>query len=107
MSTKIANLARLALRQQVEFLGDGQVSLDSLWRAWGSPAGHDPRRWAELAAPLLGGFAAYLANLESGDRAPEEDATALGLARGVEGPVALRRHHEPRVHRLGLRQLSR
>jgi hypothetical protein len=71
MSTKIANLARLALRQQVEFLGDGQVSLDSLWRAWGSPAGHDPRRWAELAAPLLTGFAAYLANLESGDRAPE------------------------------------
>ena len=65
------NLARLALRQQVEFLGGGQVSLDSLWRAWGSPAGHDPRKWSELAAPLLSGFAAYLANLETADRAPE------------------------------------
>src|SRR5262249_37581901 len=71
MSAKIANLARLALRQQVEFLGGGQVSLDSLWRAWGSPTGHDPRRWAELAAPLLSRFAEDLANLESDDRAPE------------------------------------
>lgn len=71
MSAKIANLASLALRQQVEFLGGGQVSLDSLWRAWGSPVGHDPRSWAELAAPLLGGFAAYLANIESDDRSAE------------------------------------
>jgi hypothetical protein len=68
---KINTFARLALSQQVEFLGGGQVSLDSLWRAWGSPDGHDPRKWSELAAPLLTGFAAYLANLETGDRAPE------------------------------------
>jgi hypothetical protein len=71
MSMRISNFARLALSQQVEFLGGGQVSLDSLWRAWGSPDGHDPRTWSELAAPLLTGFAAYLANLESGDRARE------------------------------------
>lgn len=72
MNTMIANLARLALRQQVELLGGGQVSLDSLWRAWGSPDGHDPRRWTELAAPLLSGFAAYLANLDGAGRSPEE-----------------------------------
>jgi hypothetical protein len=71
MSTKISNLAGLALRQQVEFLGGGQVSLDSLWRAWGSPHGHDPGRWSELAAPLLAGFAAYLANLGGQDAEPE------------------------------------
>ena len=58
--------ARLALRQQVEIFGGDQVSLESLWRAVGNPAGHDPRRWAELAAPLLSGFSAYLARLEGG-----------------------------------------
>ena len=29
-----------------------------------SPAGHDPERWAELAAPLLSGFSAYLDRLD-------------------------------------------
>jgi hypothetical protein len=72
MTAMIANMARLALRQQVEFLGGDQVSLDSLWRAWGSPDGHDPRRWSELAAPLLAGFAAYLNNLEGAGRAADE-----------------------------------
>lgn len=71
MSVKTSGLARLALRQQVEFLGDGQVSLDSLWRAWGSPSGHDPRSWTELAAPLLSGFAAYRSNLDGTDRSLE------------------------------------
>jgi hypothetical protein len=61
---KTTGLARLILRQQVEFFGGGQVSLDSLWRASGSPDGHDPRGWSELAAPLLSGFAAYLGNLD-------------------------------------------
>lgn len=76
MTTMITNLARLAMRQQVELLGGHQVSLDSLWRAWGSPDGHDPRRWSELAAPLLDGFAAYLANLG-------------GAGRGADGPRLL------------------
>lgn len=71
MNTMIANVARLHLRQQVELLGGGQVSLDSLWRAWGSPDGHDPRRWSELAAPLLSGFAAYLASVDGDDGDPE------------------------------------
>jgi len=72
MSTSISKLARVALGQQVEFLGSDQVSLDSLWRAWGSPKGHDPRRWSQLAAPLLSGFAAYLENLDRRDRAPDK-----------------------------------
>jgi len=72
MTTMITNMARLALRQQVELLGGDHVSLDSLWRAWGSPEGHDPRRWSELAAPLLAGFAAYLANLDGDSRAPDQ-----------------------------------
>jgi hypothetical protein len=67
MSFNASGLARLALKQQVEFLGGGQVSLDSLWRAWGSPNGHDPRNWSELAAPLFSGFAAYLTNLDGND----------------------------------------
>jgi hypothetical protein len=65
MAIQTPDLARLALTQQVEFFGGDQVSLDSLWRAWGSPARHDPRLWSELAAPLLSGFAGYLANLSS------------------------------------------
>jgi hypothetical protein len=81
MSTMIFNMGRLALQQQVELLGGGQVSLDSLWRAWGSPEGRDPRSWSVLAAPLLAGFAAYLANLEGDDRDPES-ARLLWVWRG-------------------------
>lgn len=72
MSLRSLNRARLALSQQVEFLGDGQVSLHSLWRAWGSPDGHDPRTWSGLAAPLLSGFSDYLSNLDRRDRGPED-----------------------------------
>ncbi len=68
--------ARLALRQQVEIFGGHQVSLDSLWRAVASPDGHDPRRWSELAAPLLAGFSTYLERLDG-----ETESTA--------GPVRL------------------
>jgi len=67
--------ARLALRQQVEFFGGDQVSLDSLWRAVASPDGHDPRRWSDLAAPLLSGFSTYLDRLDG-----ERELTA-GAAR--------------------------
>jgi hypothetical protein len=56
--------ARLALRQQVEFFGGDQVSLDSLWRSVASPDGHDPRRWSDLAAPLLSGFSTHLERLD-------------------------------------------
>jgi hypothetical protein len=63
--------ARLALKQQVEIFGGDQVSLDSLWRSVASPAGHDPRRWVDLAAPLLAGFSTYLERLND-----ERHATA-------------------------------
>jgi hypothetical protein len=63
MGVKTIGWARLALRQQVEIFGGDQVSLDSLWRAVASPAGHEPQRWSELAAPFLSGFSAYLQRL--------------------------------------------
>ena len=65
MPSETIGLARLAVRQQVEIFGAEQVSLNSLWRAVGSPAGQEPERWAEVAAPLLAGFAAYLERLET------------------------------------------
>ncbi len=64
MRSETIGLARLAVRQQVEIFGGDQVSLNSLWRAVGSPAGHEPERWAEVAGPLLAGFTAYLERLE-------------------------------------------
>jgi hypothetical protein len=65
MRSETIGLARLAVRQQVEIFGGDQVSLNSLWRAVGSPEGKDPERWVEVAAPLLSGFSAYLHRLES------------------------------------------
>jgi hypothetical protein len=70
MRSETIGLARLALRQQVEIFGDAQVSLNSLWRAVGSPDGHEPERWAEIAAPLLSGFSAYFDRLESFSGSP-------------------------------------
>ena len=64
MRSETIGLARLAVRQQVEIFGGDQVSLSSLWRAVGSPRGREPEQWAEIAAPLLTGFAAYLHRLE-------------------------------------------
>jgi hypothetical protein len=65
MRSETIGLARLAVRQQVEIFGGDQVSLSSLWRAVGSPRGREPEQWAELAAPLLAGFTAYLDRLEN------------------------------------------
>jgi hypothetical protein len=65
MRSETFGLARLAVRQQVEIFGGDQVSLSSLWRAVGSPGGREPEQWAELAAPLLAGFTAYLDRLEN------------------------------------------
>lgn len=55
-----------ALRQQVEIIDNGRISLDSLWRAAGRPAGKDPKSWAELASPLISGFADYFSRLSRG-----------------------------------------
>lgn len=72
MNVRPIDWARQALEQQVEFFGGDQVSLDSLWRSWGSPAGRDPRAWSALAAPLISGFAAYLSNLDRDARSVDE-----------------------------------
>jgi hypothetical protein len=72
MNVRTIDWARLALKQQVEFFGGDQVSLDSLWRSWGSPAGHDPRIWSGLAAPLIAGFTEYLVNLDGDGRSSDE-----------------------------------
>jgi hypothetical protein len=76
MLTRTIGWARLALKQQVEIFGGAQVSLDGLWRAAGSPPGHDPRRWQALAAPFLSGFAAYARQLD-GRRAVDADSSRL------------------------------
>lgn len=76
MNTNTIGWARRALRQQVEIFGAEQVSLDSLWRAVACPHGHDPRRWSELASPLLSGYSAYLDRLE-GDTDATADPTRL------------------------------
>src|SRR4051812_30893743 len=63
MATSTVGLAEATLRQQIEIFEGRDISLDSLWRAAGCPAGRDPRAWAELATPLIAGFAGYRANL--------------------------------------------
>jgi hypothetical protein len=77
MRSETIGLARLAVRQQVEIFGGEMVSLSSLWRLVGSPEGRDPERWAEVAAPLLSGFSAYLERLESASGSSSERARAL------------------------------
>jgi hypothetical protein len=79
MRIETIGLARLAVRQQVEIFGGDQVSLNSLWRAIGSPAGHDPDRWAELAAPLLAGFSTYLDRLENHGGSPTDSSRLLWI----------------------------
>ncbi len=51
------------LTQQIELIGPAAVSLDSLWRAAGCPMERNPRKWMELAAPLVAGFRRYLESL--------------------------------------------
>ena len=72
MNVGTIDRARLALKQQVEFFGSDQVSLDSLWRSRGSPDGQDPRTWSDLAAPLIAGFRDYLTKLDNAARAADE-----------------------------------
>ena len=77
MRSETIGLARLAVRQQVEIFGGDQVSLSSLWRAVGSPAGESPERWADVAEPLLSGFSAYLDRLETIVGSPSARARSL------------------------------
>jgi hypothetical protein len=47
------------LSQQVELFGPDAVSLDSLWRAAGSPQDQSPRKWLAQAVPLITGYLRY------------------------------------------------
>jgi hypothetical protein len=69
--------ARTALNQQLEIFGDDQVSLHSLWRAWGSPTKLDPQTWSEQAAPLLEGLAGYRANVDRDAPDPGDSSPLL------------------------------
>lgn len=66
MSRTGSGLAVATLKQQVEIIDSGTISLDSLWRAAGEPAGKDPRAWASLASPLVASLADYLATVSRG-----------------------------------------
>ncbi len=64
------------LTQQIELIGPAAVSLDSLWRAAGCPSERSPRKWLQVAAPLVAGFARYLENVP--DNAAADIATPEG-----------------------------
>jgi hypothetical protein len=51
------------LSQQIELIGPGVVSLDSLWRVAGCPPEQSPRRWTVFADPLIAGFVHYFSSL--------------------------------------------
>ena len=44
---------------QIDMFGPEAVSLDSLWRAAGSPRHQSPRQWLVRAIPLINGFLRY------------------------------------------------
>ncbi len=73
------------LNQQIELIGPAAVSLDSLWRAAGSPTEHSPRNWMELAAPLLAGFSRYMANLPERPIAMDRGRQLLWVWEGEDG----------------------
>ena len=110
MRSEVIGLAQMAVRQQVEIFGGDQVSLNSLWRAVGSPDGQDPARWAEVAGPLLAGFSAYFDRLESlggVDAGAGGIAVAVDLGRRIERSVVHGRLDEPRAGRPGVCEPSR
>jgi hypothetical protein len=73
------------LIQQVELIGPEAVSLDSLWRAAGSPPEQSPRKWTELAAPLIAGFVRYFATLPGRTTEIDERRPLLWVWVGEEG----------------------
>jgi hypothetical protein len=77
MMKTLPGLALASLRQQAEIIASDTISLDSLWRAAGSPPGKDPRSWAELASPLVSGFAHYVARLSGPPVRPSDPDPVL------------------------------
>lgn len=63
MTQSLSFTVEALLTQQIELIGPAAVSLDSLWRAAGCPSERNPRKWIDLAAPLINGFRRYLENL--------------------------------------------
>ena len=68
MVSRASGTAEEALEQQIEILGGRWYSLGDLWRASGCPEGLEPRAWADLATPLIVGFASYARGVASSDR---------------------------------------
>ena len=60
MPYRVTQSIESLLEQQIELFGPQAVSLDSLWRAAGSPPGQRPRKWLAEAVPLIAGFLRYL-----------------------------------------------
>jgi hypothetical protein len=63
-----ADATALASQNLADQLNDRDgtcVSLSALWRSVGSPTGRDPASWLSVAAPLIEGLRAYLANLDA------------------------------------------
>ena len=89
MRSETIGLARLAVRQQVEIFGGDQVSLNSLWRAVGSPAAaspsdgpSSPRRCLPDSLPIS------TASRAAGLRHPAQRGRVVDLGGRIEGPVA-------------------
>jgi hypothetical protein len=63
MTQSLSFTVEALLARQIELIGPAAVSVDSLWRASGCPSERDPRKWMELAAPLIAGSCRYLENI--------------------------------------------
>lgn len=56
---------------------DYRYSLDSLWRAAGSPAGKKPKEWLHWAQPLVSGVALYFARADRRQGVPNPSSGAM------------------------------
>ncbi|WP_422928336.1 hypothetical protein [Singulisphaera sp. PoT] len=52
------------MRRQFEYADGYAYNAGRMFRAVGSPEGHDPESWLDKAAPLVTGLQGYFANLD-------------------------------------------
>jgi hypothetical protein len=64
MTTKVVGAAEADMARQFDYADGYSYSLDSMWRAAGSPEGRDPGTWIDLALPLIHGTAQYFKALD-------------------------------------------